>query len=245
MVQNRTMQLVDLEDYCAYRKRSYMKKEILTFLFVILLLLNSYGQRDSVRNSVTTNLIAGVLFQEVGLYYNIKLSSHTLIELSYAHRFRNLTIIKNGGSGGEYKLWKQTGDIIRVGFKTYFQADYQFSNYTPYNYFRMSYWNLHTPKYTTREGPNGYNTSLREVISVDKNLINLALGLGKSEQIDEHLFMDFFFAVGLSVGSKRIHKYSYDKSGNGTAILYPDNTIEKTFSILPTIELGFNIGYFW
>jgi hypothetical protein len=71
------------------------------------------------------------------------------------------------------------------------------------------------------------------------------MGIGQSEQIDEHFFIDFFVVAGFSIGTKRIHKYTYDSTGNGTAIKYPDNTIENTLSVFPTIELGFNVGYFW
>ncbi|MBK9636862.1 MAG: hypothetical protein IPO63_03265 [Bacteroidetes bacterium] len=222
-----------------------MKNLIICFCILYLFSNPCQGQRDSVRNSLSTNLVSGIIFQEAGLYYNIKLSSTSLLELSYAHRFRNLTIIKNGGSGSEFKLWKQTGDIVRIGFKAYHEPNYAYSNYSPYFYSRISYWNLHTPKYTTRRGSNGYNSTFREVVSADKNLINLALGLGKSEQVDEHFFTDFFLVVGASIGMKSTHKYTYDSSGNGTTYSYPKNTRVETLTILPTIELGVNVGYFW
>jgi hypothetical protein len=222
-----------------------VKNLILICCILFLYTQPCQGQRDSVRNSLSTNLVSGIIFQEAGLYFNLKLSSTSLLELSYAHRFRNLTIIKNGGAGGEFKLWKQTGDIARIGFKVYHEPDNRYSNYSPYYYSRISYWNLHTPKYTTRRGSNGYNSSFREVVSVDKNLINIALGLGKSEQVDEHFFTDFFIIFGASVGTKRTHKYTYDSSGNGTAFQYPKNTIVNDISIAPTIELGVNVGYFW
>ncbi|MBK7966164.1 MAG: hypothetical protein IPK10_13375 [Bacteroidetes bacterium] len=222
-----------------------MKKLILSLYLLCFCSLQSFSQQDSVRNSVTTNIISGVLFQEAGLYYNIKITSSSLVELSYAHRFRDLTIIKNGGDGGEFKLWKQTSDIVRIGFKSYHEIESVYSNFTPYFYARMSYWNLHTPKFTTRSGSNSTFNIKREVVSWDRNLVNMALGFGKSEQMDEHLFIDFFVVAGFSIGTKRIHKYTYDSTGNGTALKYPENTIENTLSIFPTIELGFNVGYFW
>lgn len=222
-----------------------MKNIILSLYILFICSPNAFGQQDSVRNSINTNLISGIIFQEAGLYYNIKINSSALIELSYAHRFRDLTFIKNGGDGGEFKLWKQTSDIVRIGFKSYHEIEFQYSNFTPYYYARLSYWNLHTPKFTTRRGSNSTFNTFREVVSWDRNLINMGMGIGKSEQLDEHLFMDFFVVAGFSVGTKRIHKYTYDSTGNGTAIKYPENTIEKTISIFPTIELGFNIGYFW
>jgi hypothetical protein len=222
-----------------------MKKSILTFFTLFVCSQYAFGQQDSVRNSITTNIISAALFQEAGLYYNIRISGSALIELSYAHRFRDLTIIKNGGEGGEFKLWKQTSDIVRIGFKSYHELDIKSSNFTPYYYARLSYWNLHTPKFTTRSGSNSIFNTKREVVSWDRNLGNMAIGLGFSEQMDEHLFMDFFVVAGFSVGTKRIHKYTYDSTGNGTAFQYPENTIENTLSIFPTIELGFNVGYYW
>jgi hypothetical protein len=222
-----------------------MKKIILIFFPICFCSLHVLGQQDSVRNSVSTNIISGIIFQEAGIYYNIKINSSALIELSYAHRFRDLTIIKNGGEGGELKLWKQTSDIARIGFKSYHELDIKSGNFTPYFYARLSYWNLHTPKFTTRNGSNSIFNIKREVVSWDRNLVNMALGFGKSEQMDEHLFMDFFVVAGFSVGTKRIHKYTYDSTGNGTAFQYPENTIENTLSIFPTIELGFNVGYYW
>lgn len=222
-----------------------MKIFLLSIHLLCLGYLNAFCQQDSVRNSVSTNLISGIIFQEAGLYYNIKINSSALIELSYAHRFRDLTIIKNGGKGGEFKLWKQTADIARIGFKSYHEIESKYSNFTPYYYARLSYWNLHTPKFTTRSGSNSTFNTKREVVSWDRNLINFSMGIGQSEQIDEHFFMDFFVVAGFSLGTKRIHKYSYDSTGNGTAFQYPENTIENTLSIFPTIELGFNIGYYW
>lgn len=208
-----------------------------------LLEISCFAQNDSAKCSLSTNIASGIFFQEAGLYYNLQLSHKSLLEISYGHRFRHITIIENGGKGSEYKFWKQTGDVLRIGYKVYHSPRNKYSSYSPYYYYRISYWNLHTPKYTTRNGSNGLSSTIREVVSADKNLVNLAIGIGKSEQYDNHFFTDFFFIMGLSIGSRRTHQYSYGYSG--TEFSYPVDAFKNTSVICPTVEIGVNVGYFW
>jgi len=221
------------------------QSSFLIFFLITVFNADGFGQIDSVKNNITINIASGIIFQEAGFYYNLKHSEYSSIEFSYAHRFHDLTIIKNGGEGADNKIWKQTGDILRLGYKAYHKSRKKFSNYNPYLYYRLSYWNLHTPKYTTRYGSNGMNSTKREIISVDKNVVNLALGFGKSEQISDHFYTDFFLIFGLSAGQKKVHKYSYGYSGSGSEFQYPSNTFERKTTIFPSIELGINIGYYW
>ena len=221
------------------------KKVLLIFYLTTIFNYTGFGQMDSIKNNITTNIASGIISQEVGLYYDLKHTNKSILEFSYAHRFHNLTIIENGGDGGEYKIWKQTGDIARIGYKIFYNSINKYSVFNPYIYYRLSYWNLHTPIYTTRYGSNGLNSTKREVVSVDKNLINFAIGFGKSEQIDEHFYSDFFLILGVSAGQKKTHKYSYGYSGSGNEYQYPSNTFERTVTVLPTLELGINLGYYW
>lgn len=223
-----------------------MKTLSLLFIYLSTLITNVvFAQTSSNSHYLSTNIASGIFFQEAGFYYGVTSHDNKILEFSYAHRFHNLTIIENGGVGGAYIFWKQTGDIIRLGYKYFNEGIDKESNKIRYTYFRFSYWNLHTPNYTNRYGSNGLNMIKREVVSVNKNLLNIAIGFGKIKQLSKQSFIDYFIIFGVSAGQKTIHKYSYGFFGSGSDFLYPENTFEKNNTLYPTIELGFNLGGRW
>lgn len=223
-----------------------MKILLLLFICLSSLITNVvFAQTNSTIHYLSTNIASGILVQEAGLYYGATSHDNKILEFSYGHRFHNLTIIENGGVGGDYIFWKQTGDIVRLGFKILNEKINKESNKIGYTYFRLSYWNLHTPNYTNRYGSNGLNMIKREVVSVNKDLLNIAIGFGKIKQLSKQSFIDFFLIFGVSAGQKTIHKYSYGFYGSGSDFYYPENTFEKNNTLYPTIELGFNLGGRW
>ena len=220
-----------------------MFRNILVYA-MIHLSLQCAAQRDSAVHYFTTNLASGIFFREAGLYYGHPISHNSLIEISYGHRFYNLTVIENGGEGADYKLWKQTGDLFKIGYKKYYAPKKHKPYKIPYLYLRTGYYDFHTPEYITRRGSNGLNTTFREVISVDKKLINLAVGFGKSEEVSENFIFDFFLIGGISTGNKTVNHHTYGGTdGNSTA--YPPNTKSSEGTLLPSFELGLNVGYYW
>jgi hypothetical protein len=217
----------------------------LVCLFVFISISSkSIAQKDSLyKNRLSTNIAAALMSGEAGLYYDYRLSNTIGFQLSYGHRFYNFNIIENGGPGAGYKYFAQQGDIIRLGGKLYFM-EYGKINRTKYATIRLSYWNLHTPKYTNRDGPNGINSTPREIVSEDKNVLNIAAGMGKEINLKKTLFIDLFLSFGLSMGEKNTHKYSVVGVPYGSYI-YPPNTFLKTAAVFPTIEFGFKVGFGW
>lgn len=218
---------------------------ILVFLFICTL---SFAQKDSIhKNHLSMNLAAGIISGEVGLYYDYRLSNKVAFQLSYGHRFYNFHIIVNGGYGLNYKYFPQQGDIIRLGVKKYFREVIDVKPRSFYLTYRLSYWNLHTPKYTTKDpaASNGMNMIRREIVSEDVNALNGAFGIGRELRADSTSSFDLFFTMGVSVGQKNTHKYSYGGSGSGDDYMYPPNTIVKTTTFYPTFELGWKFGYGW
>lgn len=214
---------------------------ILVFLFICT---STIAQKDSIfKNHLSVNLASALISGEVGLYYDYRLSDRVAFQLSYGHRFYSPNIIQSGGHSS-YQIFPQTGDIIRIGLKKYLRVKNDLMARSAYLTYRLSYWNLHTPKYTNRDGPNGYNMILREVVSVDKNVLNVAFGIGKEINFNKSLFLDLFYTIGASAGQKKTHKYSYGDS-NAASYMYPTNTIVKSLALFPTIELGIKVGIGW
>lgn len=199
-------------------------------------------QKDSLRkNHISFNIAAGLISGEVGLYFDHRISDKFGFQLSYGHRFYNFNLVKNGGSGFGILYFPQTSDIIRVGVKKYLKSN-NITNQNKYFIYRISAWNLHTPKYTTREdGSNGLSLIKRSVISVDKNVLNFALGIGK-EINKKYLYVDLFASLAVSAGLKKTHIYSSGYGGSATNEYY-NNKFIKTFAFFPTIEFGCKIGF--
>ena len=228
-------------------------KKIITFYFLLILFIfiSSYSiaQKDSVcRNHISVNLAAGLISGEVGLYYDRRLSDKYAFQLSYGHRFYSFYLVQSGASGPGILYLPQQADIIRIGLKKYFRLKrhgYKLDNTARspiYFNYRLSYWNLHTPKYTNRNGPNGENDILREVVSEDFNVLNFVFGIGKEFKPKKNLFVDLFATAGLSVGQLILHKYSY--RGDDNEFTYNDE-IRKGLGLLPVLELGCKVGFGW
>jgi hypothetical protein len=222
-----------------------MKKCFLFFLLISRFCITCKGQVDTIpAHRLSANVAYGILFKEAGLYYNYQYKPNRVFELSYGHRFHNVTIIENGGPGGDFIFWKQTADIVRIGIKTFAKAQEKFKNSSPYLYCRLSFWNEHTPKFTMAYGSNGTSGTPRDVLSVDKNVVNVGLGFGKTALLDEHFYTDLFLVFGISAGQKKIHKYTYG-GNDGISFSYPENTFIRSTTLFPTIEIGVNIGLYW
>ena len=208
------------------------------------------AQIDSAyKNHLSVNLAAGLISGEVGFYYDRRLTNRIAFQLSYGHRFYSFNLIHNGGPEGQglsYIIHPQYGDIFRIGLKKYIRIRNNGMARTAYLITsRLSYWNLHTPKYTRLiNGSNGYSTSHREVISVDKNVLNLTFGIGREIIYNHSFFLDLFYCFGLSVGQKKTHMYTSGDQ-NHVYLIYPPNTFVKTIALFPTIELGFKVGFGW
>jgi hypothetical protein len=222
---------------------------VILFITVLHLSINTIrlaAQADSVgqpgRHHLSVNMAAGLISGEANVYYDLKLSSKWGAFISYGHRFYSFNMVEDGGGGSGYRFVSQTGDIVRIGLKRYWSFN---TSTEPAFYLlgRIGYWNLHTPKYIKRYGSNGLNTTTREVISVDKNVGNIGIGIGKELHFKRHLFIDMFLSAGISCGEKEIHVYSSGASG-GSAVnfTYPPNTFRKVIALFPTIELGFKLG---
>ncbi|HEX8516354.1 MAG TPA: hypothetical protein VF868_09160 [Bacteroidia bacterium] len=217
-------------------------KQLIFCLVIGCKCASTFAQNDSIRkNHFSINLASGLISGEVGLYYDHRISDKYGFLLSYGHRFYNFNFIINGGSGYGYRYFPQTADIIRIGLKKYWRNRPN-STEARHSYFlyRVSAWNLHTPKYTTRQGSNGLNGIERSVVAVDKNVVNCGFGVGR-EISKKYLFMDLFASVGISAGLKKIHVYSTGYSGSATDKYY-DNRYIQTLALFPTIELGVKIG---
>jgi hypothetical protein len=217
-----------------------------TILYLLTGTLRLAAQADSTKlpgpHHLSVNMFAGLISGEVNIYYDLKLSSKWGGFISYGHRFHSFNMVEDGGVGTGYRFVPQTGDIARIGFKRY----WSFNKSTEPAFYllgRIGYWNLHTRKYIKRYGSNGLNTTTREVISVDKNVGNIGIGIGKELHFKNHFFMDMFLSGGISCGEKKIHVYSSGSSG-GSAVnfTYPPNTFRKGIAFFPTIELGFKLG---
>lgn len=223
-----------------------MIKKTLPLLLFLICIHNLIAQSDSIKkNHLSVNLASGLISGEVGFFYDHRINDKFAYQISYGHRFYNFNIIVNGGSGLGYLILPQTGDIARIGFKRFIMTRRDKGIKPVYLTGRLSYWNLHTPKYCTRDGSNGLNSILRETISVEKYWGNIAVGIGKEFYPRQHIFFDLFYSVGISAGVKKIHKYAYGMSGSCDSETYPDNTFKKKFSICPTIELGCKFGFSW
>lgn len=223
-----------------------VKNVIFLSLFFIANFHCIFGQVDSIKkNHLSVNLASGLISGEAGFFYDRKIRNEFAIQVSYGHRFYNFNIIQNGGEGLGYKYFPQTADIVRIGFKKFIRTRRDKGFKPVYLTSRLSYWNLHTPKYCNRHGSNGYNGILRETVSVDKNWGNLSVGIGKEFYPTKHLFFDVFYSAGVSIGQKKAHLYSYGNSGSCDSDLYPENTFRKSFSFSFTIELGCKLGFSW
>jgi hypothetical protein len=213
--------------------------------FSILIICSYYSlpaQNDSLpRHHISVNLSAATISGEVGFYYDYRLSRNIGFQLSYGHRFYSFNMIINGGGGFDIKYFPQQGDIVRLGVKKYFTFKSDVEVPPAYMLCRLSFWSLHTPTYTTRYGSNGLNSTPREVISVDKNVGNLGVGIGKEVHFSKHGFLDLYVSIGVSVGEKKIHQH-YHGHSNEYEFKYPDNTFQKTLALFPTIETGCKIG---
>lgn len=217
---------------------------ILAFIFISSI---SIAQKDSIRkNHISVNIAAGLISGEVGLYYDYRLSKKFTFQLSYGHRFYNFHLVVNE-DGKRNTYFPQQGDIIRIGLKKYFREIANVKSRLFYYTYRLSYWNMRTPKYTTigNANPQSHSPTVtmpvavtvpREVISEQFNVLNVAFGIGREIYIGSRSSFDSFFSFGVSVGQKATHKY-------------PDNSnhqyIEKTGEIFPTLELGCKIGLGW
>jgi len=217
------------------------------FLFLIpFILINSPLTPQNEENRkiyLSSNVASGLISGEANLYLDYKLSENSCLQLSYGHRFYSFNLIKNGGSGSGIKYLPQQADVIRIGIKRYLKIENSNLQRTKYLIYRLSYWNLHTPKYTNRSGSNGLNSSHREIVSVDKNVGNFAFGIGKEVSSNKQLFIDLFLCIGISIGEKNTHRYSYTSYAG--QIELPSNTFERSTSIFPTVELGCKIGIGW
>lgn len=216
---------------------------ILVFFFLANCMV---AQKDSLRkNHFSLNLAAITISGEAGLYYDRRLPKNWAIQISFGHRFWNFNVIQHGGYSPSYKILPQTGDVIRLGLKKFLHTskDKETGYQSFYITGRLSYWYLHTPKYCKRYGSNGYNSILRETISVDKNVGHLSIGAGKEFYSKKHFYYDFSYCLGLGFGQKRTHVYSYGNSGSCNSETNPDNYFRKSFTILPTFELACKIGF--
>jgi len=210
---------------------------------LIFFLLLSFQGSSQIRYGISTNIFAGFVNGEIGCYFEYPLLKNISAHFSYGHRLYQFNIIQNGGSGPDIKYLAQRGHIIRTGVRKFSGEMFELPYSGRYVLFQTSYWNLHTPKHITRYGANGVGGTLREVISVDKNLINLSVGLGKKRIFNSHFILDIFLAGGISVGEKKIHKYSWGRYDDGDTNLFPPNTFVYESSISPTVDIGINLGY--
>lgn len=223
-------------------KRNTKKLFLLPFFISSFIALQA--QTDSFpRHHFSFNIAAGIHSGEVGFYYDVRVSKLIGLQLSYGHRFYSFNFIENGGSGLDYKYLAQQGDVARVGVKLFFTSNPDVKVPSSYFLYRVSVWKLHTPTYITRDGSNGLNGTSREVISVDKEVVNFAVGVGKEFHIEKHFYIDLFVCIGVSAGKRKVHKYYYGYS-DPYQFKYPDNTYETYPTLFPTLELGFKLGIY-
>jgi hypothetical protein len=229
-----------------------MKMKQLTFcLLLVFICASTIAQKDSVRkNHFSINFASGIISGELGLYFDHRLSDKFGFQLSYGHRFYNFHLINNGGYGSSILYFPQTADIVRIGLKKYLMLKKNRAvGSNAYFIYRLSAWNLHTPKYTDREGSNGLNSIKRSVVSIDDNVLNLAFGIGKETDLifasgickNKKLFLDLFVSGGISCGPSTVHVYSSGFRGSATDEYYNNRYIHG-LALFPVLELGVKLG---
>ena len=220
--------------------------QIVFFFLLVLFSNNCFAQKDTIANNhLSGNIVSAVLSGELGFYYEHSISKTCSFRISYGHRFWQGSIIKNGDVGGDYKYLPQEADVARLGIKKYLGANEKWKGKNSYIVFQTSYWHMQSPKYTTTNGSNGSNTSKREVVSVERKMLNGSVGFGSMHYYNKHFFSDTFIQFGVSKGHKFTQYYSYGWAEHEDAFLYPPKTIEKEDTFLPTIDIGFCLGYCW
>ncbi|HEX5002154.1 MAG TPA: hypothetical protein VFW78_06635 [Bacteroidia bacterium] len=215
------------------------------FLFLVYCPKYCFSQTDTIpKHFLGANIAAAVLSGELGFYYEYAFHPSLQLTTSYGHRFWQFSIIENGRSGGDFKYLAQQADILRLGIKKQIsRAKYRLA--TKYVVFQTSYWNMRSPKYTTRDGSNGLNDIRRDVISVNRKMFNGSIGFGMCTYQSEHFYSDAFIMLGVSTGNKSTHYYSWGWGGNDNDYDYPPDTIEKDKTLLPTIDIGYCLGFGW
>jgi hypothetical protein len=224
--------------------KKFSKKIIFLFLFIHAC-ISVQAQKDTLlRHHLSANIAAGMLSGELGLYYDLRVSNYIGLQLSYGHRFYNFNLVENGMYDFDYKYVPQRGDIARVGIKVFFTPKSYTELPSAYFLYRFSYWKLHTPTYTVTHANSGLGNAEMEVLSVDKDVFNFGIGVGKEFHFENHVYMDMFVSIGISNGKKITYRY-YHGHSDPYEIKYPDNTYSTEPALFPTLELGFKLGGFW
>lgn len=229
-----------------------MRRLLFCLLFVFIC-ASAIAQNDSARkNHFSINFASGLFSGEAGLYFDHRISDKFGFQLSYGHRFYNFHIIENGGYGSSILFLPQTADIARIGLKKYLiLRNNRTVRSNAYFIYRLSAWNIYTPKYTNRDGSNGLNSITRSVVSIDANVLNFAFGIGKESEARVtsgiwkdrgKLFVDFCASGGISFGSSKTHLYSSGSNGTATSVYY-DNRYQQGLTLFPVIELGCKVGF--
>jgi hypothetical protein len=226
----------------------FIKKHSKKIIFLFLSIphcISVQAQKDTIpRHHLSANIAAGMLSGELGFYYDLRVSKYIGLQLSYGHRFYSFNLVENGIYDFDYKYAPQQGDIARIGVKVFFTRKPDIALPPAYFLYRFSYWKFHTPTYTVTHANSGWGNTEMEVLSVDKDVFNFGIGVGKEFHFENHLYMDMFASIGISQGKKITYKY-YHGHSDPYEIKYPDNTYTTEPALFPTLELGFKLGGFW
>lgn len=187
------------------------------------------------------DVMRGLINLEPGIAFAYRVNDNLLVGGYYGHTFSSFNIIENGGSGAGYKYHSGTGEIVKLDVKLCNEiGDKSDVLYTSYS---LMYKHIYIPKYCNRDGSNGLSSTVRKIVSEDRDILKMLVNKGGIRFFLDRFYFEWYIGGGLSVRSRIIDKYSAGTNNSCDTYIYPVPKQEHRIRFSPAIDGGIRFGF--